>query len=256
MSAARESHGLIFDVGANNGADSAFYLRKGFRVVAVEPNPELCALMRDSLADYVADGRLTIEESAIAGAAGRRQLHISRYSEWSSLRANHKNRGEWDGGVLEVPSMTLDQLIDRHGQPYYIKIDIEGLELNALRAYGQAGQLADYVSIEVNWDWRACVHRLAALGYRSFQLVRQGRGFLPPPPMPAREGDYAPQTFEDAMTGVFGRELPGPWLGRWAFRDAAESTLREDQERVDRGEAGGWYDIHVRLGSSAEGGHS
>ena len=32
---------LIYDVGMHNGADTAFYLAKGFRVVAVEANPEL-----------------------------------------------------------------------------------------------------------------------------------------------------------------------------------------------------------------------
>jgi predicted RNA methylase len=33
---------LVYDVGMNNGDDSAFYLRAGFRVVAVEANPLLC----------------------------------------------------------------------------------------------------------------------------------------------------------------------------------------------------------------------
>jgi hypothetical protein len=31
--------GLIYDVGMNNGDDTAYYLRRGFRVVAIEPNP-------------------------------------------------------------------------------------------------------------------------------------------------------------------------------------------------------------------------
>ena len=33
---------LIFDIGCHLGEDSEFYLRKGFKVVAVEANPELC----------------------------------------------------------------------------------------------------------------------------------------------------------------------------------------------------------------------
>src|SRR5262249_5480686 len=35
--------GLIYDVGMNNGDDTAYYLRRGFRVVAIEPNPALVA---------------------------------------------------------------------------------------------------------------------------------------------------------------------------------------------------------------------
>ena len=34
---------LIYDIGMHKGEDSEFYLRKGFRVVAFEANPELIA---------------------------------------------------------------------------------------------------------------------------------------------------------------------------------------------------------------------
>ena len=40
---------LIFDVGCNDGQDSDFYLKKGFRVVAVEANPALCELLKNVL---------------------------------------------------------------------------------------------------------------------------------------------------------------------------------------------------------------
>ena len=33
--------GLIYDVGMNNGDDTAYYLRRGFRVIAIEPNPPI-----------------------------------------------------------------------------------------------------------------------------------------------------------------------------------------------------------------------
>lgn len=32
---------LIYDVGFNRGEDTAYYLRKGYRVVAFEANPDL-----------------------------------------------------------------------------------------------------------------------------------------------------------------------------------------------------------------------
>ena len=35
---------LIFDVGCNNGDDTDFYLRKGFRVVAIDADPPESAL--------------------------------------------------------------------------------------------------------------------------------------------------------------------------------------------------------------------
>ena len=32
---------LIFDVGLHKGEDAAYYLRKGFRVVGIDANPDL-----------------------------------------------------------------------------------------------------------------------------------------------------------------------------------------------------------------------
>ena len=37
---------LVFDIGANNGDDAAEYLKRGWKVVAVEANPSLCADLR------------------------------------------------------------------------------------------------------------------------------------------------------------------------------------------------------------------
>ena len=48
---------LIFDVGCNDGQDSDFYLKKGFRVVAVEANPALCEGLRRRFAQEIAEGR-------------------------------------------------------------------------------------------------------------------------------------------------------------------------------------------------------
>jgi len=34
---------LVFDIGMHNGDDTAYYLARGYRVVAVEANPSMCA---------------------------------------------------------------------------------------------------------------------------------------------------------------------------------------------------------------------
>jgi spermidine synthase len=41
---------LIYDIGMHDGSDSEFYLRKGYRVVAVEANPKLVEACRERLA--------------------------------------------------------------------------------------------------------------------------------------------------------------------------------------------------------------
>src|SRR5271156_4683019 len=51
---------LIYDVGMNNGDDSAYYLRNCFDVVAIEAHPVLVEQARNRFAKEIDDGRLTI----------------------------------------------------------------------------------------------------------------------------------------------------------------------------------------------------
>ena len=66
----RRHDDLIFDIGAHSGQDTRYYLKKGFRVVAVEADPELCAALRRDFADALASARLILVEAAISDHAG------------------------------------------------------------------------------------------------------------------------------------------------------------------------------------------
>jgi hypothetical protein len=55
----------------------------------------------------------------------------SRIFVASAARARGWHRERW-GRRLRVPAVTLDQLIDRHGEPSFLKLDIEGFEDKAL----------------------------------------------------------------------------------------------------------------------------
>lgn len=49
--------------------------------------------------------------------------------------------------VTEVETITLEQLTSMHGLPFFVKIDVEGYELNVLRGMSVA---VPYLSFEVN----------------------------------------------------------------------------------------------------------
>jgi FkbM family methyltransferase len=68
---------LIFDVGCNDGQDSDFYLKKGFRVVAVEANPALCEGLRRRFAQEIAEGRFILVCEAIAEQAGEVEFYLN-----------------------------------------------------------------------------------------------------------------------------------------------------------------------------------
>src|SRR6476660_4069428 len=68
---------LIFDVGMNNGDDSAYYLSKGYQVVAVEANPILVERARARFKSEIAAGQLLIEPVAIIDWPGKAPFWIN-----------------------------------------------------------------------------------------------------------------------------------------------------------------------------------
>jgi hypothetical protein len=54
----------------NNGDDSAFYLKAGHRVVAIEANPLLCRAAEKRFAAEIASGRFAILNLAISDQPG------------------------------------------------------------------------------------------------------------------------------------------------------------------------------------------
>ena len=129
---------LVFDIGANVGSFSEVYCRMGCRVVAVEPNDDC---MRRIRLGYPELPILTVQ-AAIGARIGLATLHVSdAWDATSTLspgwmetmeRWDERFRGNWKRKAT-VPVLTVDSLISEFGPPYYVKIDVEGYELEVLR---------------------------------------------------------------------------------------------------------------------------
>jgi 16S rRNA A1518/A1519 N6-dimethyltransferase RsmA/KsgA/DIM1 with predicted DNA glycosylase/AP lyase activity len=57
MSTAEFHEDLVFDIGAHRGEDTEYYLRRGFRVVSVECEPDNVAALRTRFSREITDGR-------------------------------------------------------------------------------------------------------------------------------------------------------------------------------------------------------
>jgi FkbM family methyltransferase len=237
---------LIFDIGANKGQDSAYYLDKGFRVVAVDADPDLCAFIREREAARIAAGLLTVMNTGVAGSHGLLDFYVNDFSEWSSLTKESKATRTNQHRSIKVPVVPLRSLLEAHGTPYYLKIDIEGAELDAIASMQGHPDMPPYLSFEVNLDWQAILDLLMGYGYDAFQLVRQGAGILPPPPVPPREGNAVEVAFTNAHSGCFGRDLPGSWLDAAGIRAAYATESEAAKARIEAGGEWGWHDIHAR----------
>ena len=125
---------LVFDVGANTGFHTQVFLDLGARVVAIEPQPWFTKLLRNR---FVGLETVIIVEAGLSSHTGVLLLHtntiipqISTFSEF--FRNNNKLLGIW-GEQLEVPVTTIDDLVKRYGTPDFIKIDVEGYELEVIK---------------------------------------------------------------------------------------------------------------------------
>jgi FkbM family methyltransferase len=279
---------LIYDIGLHKGEDTAFYLAKGFRVVAIEADPDLVRLCRDRFREELSRGQLVLIEGAVAATdVGERQV-IRFYrneanSVWGTVRADWVERNARlgaDSVAIEVPVVDLARVLCEHGMPHYMKIDIEGADMACLHVLKRFRDRPTFVSLESDKTSFSAIEReiqaLVDLGYDAFQAVEQST--IPArqrPPRPAREGADVAHRFEDGASGLFGAELEGRWRSRRSvlrryrairlgylllgndglltgrsFRGAR--TLRAVMRRLLRlatgGAVPGWYDTHARLG--------
>ena len=161
--------GLVFDIGFHNGNDTAHYLARGFRVVAVEANPTLVAAGQERFADAIKSGRLTLLGVGISRQPGEQDFYVNDgNSEWSSFLPSFGQRGS-HFTTIRVPTMTFASLIAAHGVPFYAKIDVEGADWDCLNDL-PAGP-PRYVSVEAHrLEYLAVLY---AKGYRRFKIVNQ-----------------------------------------------------------------------------------
>jgi FkbM family methyltransferase len=254
---------LIFDVGMHNGDDTAYYLRRGYRVVAVEANPRLCAQARLRFEDAIAQGRLTIEPVAIAASSGLATFHItSSNTAFSSLDRRVASR---DARAVEEITVTTRRLADLFGQfgvPHYLKIDIEtgdGACLDAL-LLTPPSELPLYVSVEAHAvDY---LSRLWAAGYRRFKIVDQlahnspaWRGVTNETTIGRSRrtvyhytdrtfARWARREFPPGSSGPFGEDTPGEWQD---LESVAYEWLHFKTGHHRRGSLNprSWFDFHA-----------
>lgn len=217
---------LIFDVGMHKGEDAEFYLRKGFRVVGFEADPDLMAICRNRLRSFVDANRLMPIEAAVVSRedleAGRTRVPFYRNdgnSVWGTVcsdRAVHYARLGASSTVIDVDVVDFASVLRSYGVPRYMKVDIEGCEMVCIDALKDFAERPDYLSIESNKTSYAKIEQeiniLVGLGYDGFQAVNQAEIFkFQSPPRPAREGRYVARAFELGSSGLFGAELGDDW---------------------------------------------
>ncbi|HEY8471700.1 MAG TPA: FkbM family methyltransferase [Natronosporangium sp.] len=209
---------VAFDIGSHVGDRIGSFRRLGARVVALEPQPLCVTAIRRLYGD---DDAVTLVPAACAATPGTVTIHLNSANPTVStvspefIRAADGAAG-WEGerwdDTVEVPAVTLDELIATHGVPAFTKIDVEGYEDAVLAGLSRP---LPALSFEFTTIARPvalrCLDRLAALGEYGFDLTLTEGG-----PMmfgrwvgAAELADYLTGLPHSANAGdIFGRLVP------------------------------------------------
>ncbi|CNH70027.1 methyltransferase%2C FkbM family [Yersinia frederiksenii] len=156
---------IIIDLGANMGGFSLEIAKRNPEIIvhAVEPYPQLAMFLKEKTEKEKISNHI-IHEVAISEKNGKRNFNVSTESECgtSSLldfSSEHLNADEyWSNRVdlvhsnkINVETMTLSSFLDRlsFDRIRFIKIDIQGMDLIALKTVGKYIDQIDGGMLEV-----------------------------------------------------------------------------------------------------------
>lgn len=162
---------LIYDVGVNNGDDTAYYLSKGYRVIGIEADPELCDRLHDRFRNEVLSGDVVLLNFGIAEDTGEQTFWINDENrELSSFDPAFATRFGGECRPVTVACERFADLLSQYGVPFYLKIDIEGADQLCLRDLDKS-DLPNYVSTEAHS--LVPLFQLFDLGYKDFKCLNQ-----------------------------------------------------------------------------------
>lgn len=225
---------VIYDVGANNGDDLPYYLKKADRVVAVEANPVLCKQIIARFPEAIEQGRLVVENCVLVcdEQAADVPFYIHRVFDLCSQFPQPQDIGAFDKVML--PAKSVATLFAEQGAPHFVKIDIEHYDEPILRAIFAAGYRPPFISAESH-SIGVFAAMVALGGYDAFKLVEgsavedryRAHAFV------TRSGETAVHAFSAHSAGPYGDDADGEWMtGSEFFNLLAFAGL-------------GWKDIHA-----------
>ncbi|MGA3131145.1 MAG: FkbM family methyltransferase [Terracidiphilus sp.] len=273
---------LVFDIGLSNGDDSRYYLDLGYSVVGVEANPLRVDECKLRFEKEIEQGRMKVVNLGVLKQPGSFTFYRNLVmDDRSSFVQRDGNQEDWE--EIEIRCVTTRDLIDEHGTPYFMKVDIEGADLQALATL-PLSNCPPYVSLELGSTGEEILNRLIELSYTAFKFIdgeshwhtrrilndeygwrllrklSRSAPFIRTtisslPQSLRNRGEWNPTEIYNPDSYAFGPLSSGPFgeraAGSWKTMNASRAFLRDLQEYARKVGRGNWiwWDVHARHGS-------
>lgn len=132
---------IFFDIGANYGNRIEPLINDKVKIIAIEPQIECVRYLRKKYGK-----KITILQNGVGKEIESKLMYISTNAnilssfsrEWidSTKNSGRFKKINWDK-TRKIEMITLDYLIATYGNPDFIKIDVEGFELEVLKGLSQ-----------------------------------------------------------------------------------------------------------------------
>lgn len=256
----RFDNSLIYDIGFHNGDDTAHYLKKGFRVIAVEANPVLAENGKKRFAKAIAEEKLTLLNVGIADKEGILPFYRNhRLSVWSSFNKVQGTRNNTAYDIIDVRCITTKMLFQEYGIPYYLKVDIEGYDYYCINDIPEHKPQPAYVSCEA--DTIELLTTLKNKGYSKFKIINQANHFKPmnlaqehswffakylfiSTGVRMRLEKFSPVTYLHGSSGPFAENTFGEWKNYEETRNDYSALLNDEKYRTFNHVS--WFDFHAK----------
>ena len=163
---------IVFDIGAHHGEKSIKLVQYCSKLVLVEPQPDCLKVLKKKFLNFK---NVEIIPYGVSSKKEILNLKINSQNPLVSTFSDHWDKGRfsnkyWDKSI-KIQTTTIDQLIKDYGKPKFIKIDVEGFELNVLKGLKEkTGIISFEFTSEFFEEAIKCLDHLNQLGYESFNF--------------------------------------------------------------------------------------
>lgn len=159
----------FFDVGANYGNRIIPLIDEGIKIIAIEPQVPCIKHLKKKFKN-----KITILPYGLAEKEGIQKMYISNArplssfsEEWikATRQSGRFKKYRWNKEQF-TEMKTLDGLIKKYGKPQFIKIDVEGYELEVLKGLSQTVKTLsfEYTIPERKQSILDCIDRITEIG--------------------------------------------------------------------------------------------